>query len=532
MSFGKHFINDVEDPVERGLKCLLRLNQSLRLIESERGGGLGHELAHAGYLDEGMLDICVVGQIVASPSALQILAGLKALDTPRGILMIVKNYTGDKLNFGLAAQKATAQRIQVKVIFVGDDVSVKNNGLVGRRGLAGVAFVHKIAGALAAAGYVAEGSVQPQSLTEYIQWHPGGATDIAQRVADSISTASVILDRCNVPRRGQQQSLPFEHLEYGMGIHNESSVRRDTIPSFSTNITNILSLLTPSAFNSTLPEAVMTNNLGSLSILEQNAIAGDLMDQLERTGHDIRRMLVGTFATSLDGPGSSPATEKPCLPPVDTLLVQKITRSILESVTRDEPLITKYDTIAGDGDGGKTLLKGVNGKSLPSPSLPPSSILYTKLTHLPAPAIHDHFSRISSPHLDLITTSTQSPPQSKPAWAGPPALSTQSSSTLSPTLFPQTQTLPWMSPPSSQPPSNKHSQNSATARQPVRGQKTIMDALIPFIEAFAKTLDFELAAREVERGSEGTRGLDAVLGRASYVSKESLMEEESGMGVS
>lgn len=134
------------------------------------GGGSGHEPAHAGYLGEGMLDICVAGQIFASPSASQILAGLKALDAPMGyvyacssrmsqstdrkrILMIVKNYTGDKLNFGLATQKAKAEGINVNAVFVGDDVSVKGNDLVGRRGLAGVVFVHKIAGALAATGY-------------------------------------------------------------------------------------------------------------------------------------------------------------------------------------------------------------------------------------------------------------------------------------------------------------------------------------------------------------------------------------------
>lgn len=120
-----------------------------------------------------MLDICVAGEIFASPSASQILAGLRALPSPKGfvtfihlslsdlteeltwalrILMIVKNYTGDRLNFGLAAQRAKALGIKVNVVFVGDDVSVEGNDLVGQRGLAGVVFVHKIAGAVARAG--------------------------------------------------------------------------------------------------------------------------------------------------------------------------------------------------------------------------------------------------------------------------------------------------------------------------------------------------------------------------------------------
>ncbi|KAF8846645.1 DAK1/DegV-like protein, partial [Acephala macrosclerotiorum] len=371
MSLGNHFIDDVEDRT----KVLLL-----------SGGGSGHEPAHAGYVGEGMLDICVAGQIFASPSASQILTGLKALDSSHGILMIVKNYTGDKLNFGLAAQKTKAEGIHVNIVFIGDDVSVKNNGLVGRRGLAGVAFVHKIAGALASMGATLE-----------------EVTDMAQRVADSISTVGVSLDRCSVPRRGQQQGLPFENLEYGMGIHNEPGVQRDTIRSLSTTAANLLSLLTPSAFNTSLPVAVVINNLGGLSVLEHNVIAGEVMDQLERTGLDIRRMLVGTFVASLDRPGFSVTilklhsgfeallNSKPTALAWTNLeesnhgtvngVLKRTTEELKSSpvVTRDEPQITKYDTIAGDGDCGETLLKGVN-------------------------AIHKHFSQISSRNIDLITT--------------------------------------------------------------------------------------------------------------------------------
>lgn len=143
-----------------------------------------------GYLGEGILDICVAGQIFASPSASRILTGLKALDAPHGyarllqikicanfrrILMIVKNYTGDKLNFGIAAQKAKAEGIQVNFVFVGDDVSVKNSGLVGRRGLAGVICVHKIAGALSATGYVCCGKMEHRILIEFVQCYLRGS---------------------------------------------------------------------------------------------------------------------------------------------------------------------------------------------------------------------------------------------------------------------------------------------------------------------------------------------------------------------
>jgi len=100
-----------------------------------------------------MLDVAVAGNIFASPCALQILAGIQALDAPLGCLLITKNYTGDKLNFGLAAEQAKAEGRDVRIVFVGDDVSIKNNDLVGRRGLAGTVLVHKVAGAAAAKGY-------------------------------------------------------------------------------------------------------------------------------------------------------------------------------------------------------------------------------------------------------------------------------------------------------------------------------------------------------------------------------------------
>lgn len=116
------------------------------------GGGSGHEPAHAGYVGKGMLDVAVAGDIFASPSATQILAGIEALEAPLGVVVLVKNYTGDKLNFGLAAEKAKARGRDVRLVIVEDDASIAGNELVGRRGLAGVVFVHKISGAAAVQG--------------------------------------------------------------------------------------------------------------------------------------------------------------------------------------------------------------------------------------------------------------------------------------------------------------------------------------------------------------------------------------------
>ncbi|KAK4123498.1 DAK1/DegV-like protein [Parathielavia appendiculata] len=216
MTIGKHFINDTDNLVVRLLRSLLVHDKSLRLIPEKKvlyrqlrtgerkvivvsGGGSGHEPAHAGFVGEGMLDVAIAGNIFASPSAPQILAGIRAIDAPLGVLFITKNYTGDKLNFGLAAEQTKAEGRDVRIVFVQDDVSINGNELVGRRGLAGTVFVHKIAGAAAAKGL---------SLDE--------VTRVAQKTADSLSTVAVSLDRCSVPQRADQLGLDPDTVEYGM----------------------------------------------------------------------------------------------------------------------------------------------------------------------------------------------------------------------------------------------------------------------------------------------------------------------------
>ncbi|KAH9214932.1 Dak1 domain-containing protein [Leptodontidium sp. 2 PMI_412] len=562
MPLGKHFINDVDRPVERGLECLLRLDQSLRLIKSEKvlyrqqtrpkvlllsGGGSGHEPAHAGYLGEGMLDICVAGQIFASPSASQILAGLKALDAPMGILMIVKNYTGDKLNFGLATQKAKAEGINVNAVFVGDDVSVKGNDLVGRRGLAGVVFVHKIAGALAATG---------ASLQE--------VTSLAQSVADSICTIGVSLDRCSVPQRSHQQNLPVDNLEYGMGIHNEPGVRRDVIPSLPTIVEHVLSFFSTSTFNDNIPVAVMINNLGGLSVLELNIVAGEMMDQLEAKGLKIKRSLIGTFVTSLDGPGFSVTilklhsgfedllnfrTSAPAWPnleridqgnvnglaertvqtqpvggrneleiriPVDTLLIQKIVKSVVENINRDEPLITKYDTIAGDGDCGTTLLTGANAIQSFSSQIKSSAIDLISTFHSISTVVESSMGGTSGALYAIFFNALAN------SMSSIYALHMTSISTTSPNI----NTSQMLGLALSQALSELCRYTAARI-----GHRTLMDTLIPFVETFAHSLDFNAAVGEARQGVESTRKLEAVLGRASYIGKDNLHIEEGKLNV-
>ncbi|KFZ04154.1 hypothetical protein V502_10366 [Pseudogymnoascus sp. VKM F-4520 (FW-2644)] len=541
MTLGKHFINGISNPVVRGLYSVASQDESLRVIESEKvlyrqqeidkvlllsGGGSGHEPAHAGYVGEGMLDICVAGEIFASPSATQVLAGLLALPSPKGVLMIVKNYTGDKLNFCLAAQKAKALGIEVNVVFVGDDVSVEGNQLVGRRGLAGVVG----------------------TLEE--------VTEAAQKAADRLITVGVSLDRCDVPNRETQDGLPHGELEYGMGIHNEPGVRRATVPVLSVTVSNVLGLLEPSV---RLPNhnqvVVMINNLGGLSVLELHIIAKEVLDQVRAEGLEIRRALIGTFVTSLNGSGFSVTllgldhnmekllnedtklTNWPNLIPASSLdvkatssgvsktntsfvveelntdlilpipssLVQDILNSVTTSVIKDEPLITHYDTIAGDGDCGETLLKGVQAAA---------AALQPFLSRRGAIGLHVLF-RVLASSIETSTGGTSGAIYAIFFNALFNALPTRQNIAILDTKL--TYILADVLPSAL-----AQLYRYTTAR---RGHKTLMDALIPFVEVFGMSLDLRAAVQAADEGAQGTRRLKAVMGRASYVGQGAFSVE-------
>jgi len=173
------------------------------------GGGSGHEPAHAGYVGRGMLSAAVAGEVFTSPSPDAVLAALRATSGPRGVLLIVKNYTGDRMNFGLAAEMARAEGIPVEIVFVADDVALADSvEHAGRRGLAGTVLVHKVAGAAAEAG---------ASLAE--------VAAEAREAATAVRTMGVALSPCTVPAAGQPTfSLGEDEIELGLGTHGEPGV--------------------------------------------------------------------------------------------------------------------------------------------------------------------------------------------------------------------------------------------------------------------------------------------------------------------
>ncbi|KAG8768219.1 Dihydroxyacetone kinase 2 [Ceratobasidium sp. 428] len=266
------------------------------------GGGAGHEPAHSGFVGEGMLTAAVCGDVFASPNANQVKRALQLVDNDKGTLMIVKCYTGDILNFGLAREQYCAanpsKTNSLKFVIVGDDVSVgKTQGeIVGRRGLAGTVLVYKIAGALANRGVGLD------------QVHA-----VAQYVADRTGTIAIGLEHCHVPGTGPAEShLKSDEIEVGMGIHNEPGHSRvRPIPTLPALVDKLLGYLfaTPEsdperAFlpwpkdKSTAKCVLLVNNLGGLSSLELGSVANTVLGKVRETGVSVERLLVGTYMAS------------------------------------------------------------------------------------------------------------------------------------------------------------------------------------------------------------------------------------------
>ncbi|MCL4161538.1 UNVERIFIED_CONTAM: hypothetical protein GTU68_010877, partial [Idotea baltica] len=247
------------------------------------GGGSGHEPAHAGFVGEGMLTAAVCGDVFASPSVDAVLAGILAVTGPAGCLLIVKNYTGDRLNFGLAAERAKAFGLDVSMVVVDDDVALPD--LPQARGVAGTLFVHKIAGALADRGV---------SLKE-----------IAERVEKVISgtkTIGMSLDTCTVPGSPKETRIPKGMAELGLGIHGEAGVEQIQYTNAKQAMGAVVAKLADHMGDG--DHVALLNNLGGASVLEMAVLTNELANS------DIARKLkwlIGpaSMVTSLDMRGFS-----------------------------------------------------------------------------------------------------------------------------------------------------------------------------------------------------------------------------------
>uniref|UniRef100_A0AAY3ZUA0 Triokinase/FMN cyclase n=1 Tax=Denticeps clupeoides TaxID=299321 RepID=A0AAY3ZUA0_9TELE len=260
------------------------------------GGGSGHEPAHAGFIGVGMLSGAVAGAVFASPPPGSILAAIVTLWQAgvSGVLLVVKNYTGDRLNFGLAAEQARAQGVAIDMVMVADDCAFGQTSKAGRRGLCGTVFVHKVAGALAEEGCSLETIVS--RVTKAVK---------------GIGTLGVSLSPCSVPGCLPSFQLPAGEMELGLGIHGEPGIKRSKVASADEVVKTMLNHMVDPSSQSHLPlnagdsVVLCMNNLGSLSNLEMSVVTGVAIRLLEERGVFVARVMSGSFMTSLEMAGVS-----------------------------------------------------------------------------------------------------------------------------------------------------------------------------------------------------------------------------------
>ncbi|RHW46923.1 dihydroxyacetone kinase subunit DhaK [Bombilactobacillus bombi] len=253
------------------------------------GGGSGHEPLHAGFVGEGMLTAAVCGEIFTSPTPDQILAAIKEADQGQGVLLIVKNYSGDVMNFDMAKEMAQADNIKVESIIVDDDISIPDSQQ-GRRGVAGTVLVEKILGAAARQGCTLE---QLQQL--------------GQQVIDNTKTLGIALQAATVPAVGHPGfELANDEIEYGVGIHNERGYSTEKLQSAQKLAQELLTkILAEFDANKNDEFAVLVNGMGATPLMEQYIFLNNVLEELQKQGIKVTFTKVGNLVTSIDMSGLS-----------------------------------------------------------------------------------------------------------------------------------------------------------------------------------------------------------------------------------
>ncbi len=277
----------------RKLDCgnvVVRANKKEGKVALISGGGSGHEPAHGGYVGEGMLDAAVAGAVFTSPTPDQVYEGIKAIATDAGVLMVIKNYTGDVMNFEMAADMARDEGIKVAQVVVNDDVAVKDSlYTVGRRGVAGTVFVHKIAGAMAETGADLD-AVQA----------------VAQKVIDNVRTMGAAIEPCTVPAAGKPGfELAEDEMEVGIGIHGEPGTHREKILTADEITDKLLDQILADIDYVGSEVAVMINSSGATPLMELFIINNRVADVLAEKGVKVYKTFVGEFMTSIEMAGFS-----------------------------------------------------------------------------------------------------------------------------------------------------------------------------------------------------------------------------------
>ena len=282
--------NDLVHRVE-GFDIIVRNEKVSGQVGIISGGGSGHEPAHAGFVGDGMLSAAIAGAVFTSTTPDQILEAIKEADQGAGVFMVVKNYSGDIMNFEMAQELAEMEGIEVASVVVDDDIAVENSLYTqGRRGVAGTIFVHKILGHAAREG---------KSLAEI--------KDLADKIVTNIHTIGLALSGATVPEVGKPGFvLAEDEIEYGIGIHGEPGYRKESMQP-SRQLAEELTGKLLEAFEAKSGEryALLINGMGATPLMEQYVFANDVASILGDAGLDVAYKKLGNYMTSIDMAGLS-----------------------------------------------------------------------------------------------------------------------------------------------------------------------------------------------------------------------------------
>ncbi|MHC0551286.1 dihydroxyacetone kinase subunit DhaK [Salinicoccus sp. CNSTN-B1] len=288
-----HFLADMMDGLKYRDKkievveetVVVKRNRKTSGVALISGGGSGHEPAHAGYVAEGMLDAAVCGEVFTSPTPDKVLAAIEAVDNGDGVLLIIKNYAGDVMNFEMAQEMAEANGHKVKAVVVRDDIAIENEEQ--RRGVAGTVLVHKYAGFLASSGH--------------------SLNTIKKKVEEmmtSLHSIGMAIHPCMVPTTGEYGfDLQDDEMEIGIGIHGEKGIYREKAEPVDKIIDRLLDEL--SKYNEHDELVVMVNGMGGTPQSELSIVAKYTVESFKRRNMKMEKLLVGDYMTSLDMQGFS-----------------------------------------------------------------------------------------------------------------------------------------------------------------------------------------------------------------------------------
>ncbi|MBR8086988.1 dihydroxyacetone kinase subunit DhaK [Burkholderia vietnamiensis] len=510
---------------------------SRRPVAVLSGGGSGHEPAHGGYVGEGMLSAAVCGEVFTSPSTDAVLAAIRASAGPNGALLVVKNYTGDRLNFGLAAELARTEGIPVEMVIVADDVSLR--GVVERgqrRGIAGTVLIHKLAGAAAARGL-------PLARV----------AAVAREAAAELGTMGVALDGCTIPGADKSGfSLADHEIELGLGIHGEKGVERTApLPADALVETLLSRIVADLVLDRGERVALLVNGLGATPDMELAIVLRAAYDNLTRRGITVARAWAGTFLSALNMPGCSisllrlnderavlldaptqarawpgggavnphvridaPVAHEPPPQPVDAAAspwaarLQPALRAVAQALLDHEATLTELDTAAGDGDLGASMHRAAQ------------AILALPDTAYGAPAAT--LAALGAALRRAIAGS------SGPFYASALLRASRRLADASDPIAPSARD--WAA-------ALRGAADAISELGGARaGDRTMLDALVPAADAFGRALDHDhdvasawaAAVQAAEHGARQTADMPPRAGRASYLGTRALGTPDGG----